>query len=183
MSIAQRLIALLTVPLLALAALGIFTRQQLNEIEASSRFVTESRIVALASVGNLSRSFSELRVNVRSYVLATTDAQRQAALTAFDEDEQEVLRLLREYADRLVLDDTNRRLLSEYQALSREWVLGARQVMALVRERRMEEAVAVLNGEVTHVGFRLSHARNRRIHTAYGADGRRLLQSVSDRNR
>src|SRR5690349_11890443 len=109
MRIAQRLIVLLTVPLLALAGLGIFTRQQLNEIEASSRFVTENRIVALAAVGNLSRTFSELRVNVRSYVLASTDAQRQAALAAFEEDDQGLHRLLREYADHLILDDPNRR--------------------------------------------------------------------------
>ena len=156
MSIAQRLIALLTVPLLALAALGVFTRQQLDEIEASSRFVTENRIVALAAVGNLSRAFSELRVNVRSYVLATIDAQRQAALTAFDEDERDLARLLREYADGLILDEKNRRLFGEYQALSREWLAGAKQVIALAREGRGGEAADALNGQVTELGFRLS---------------------------
>ena len=160
MSIAQRLIALLTVPLLALAALGIFTRQQLAEIEASSRFVTENRIVALAAVGNLSRTFSELRVNVRSYVLATTDAQRQTALSAFEEDEQSLQRLLRDYADRLILDDPNRRLFDEYQTLSREWLDGARQVIALAREGRPKEATDVLNGDVTTRGFRLSKVSN-----------------------
>ena len=70
MTIAKRLIVLLAVPLVALVGLGVFTRLQL-EIEARSRFVAESRIVALATLGNLSRSFAELRVNVRSYLLAT----------------------------------------------------------------------------------------------------------------
>jgi CHASE3 domain sensor protein len=160
MSIAQRLIALLTVPLLALAALGIFTRQQLNEIEASSRFVIENRIVALAAVGNLSRTFSELRVNVRSYVLATTDTQRQAALTAFDKDERDLGRLLREYADGLILDEKNRRLFGDYETLSREWLAGAKQVIALVREGRAREAADALNGQVAELGFRLSDISN-----------------------
>ena len=136
MTIAKRLIILLAVPLLALVGLGVFTRLQLAEIEARSRFVAESRIVALATLGNLSRSFAELRVNVRSYLLATDDAQRAAARAAFDEDERDVNRLLREYADSLVLDDKDRRLLGEYQTLSREWIAGAKQVMSLADEGR-----------------------------------------------
>ena len=82
MTIAKRLIILLTVPLVALVGLGVFTRLQLAQIEARSRFVAESRIVALATLGNLSRSFAELRVNVRSHLLATDDAQRAAARAA-----------------------------------------------------------------------------------------------------
>ena len=100
MTIAKRLIILLTVPLVALVGLGVFTRLQLAQIEARSRFVAESRIVALATLGNLSRSFAELRVNVRSHLLATNDAQRAAARALFDEDERDVNRLLQEYADR-----------------------------------------------------------------------------------
>ena len=98
MTIAKRLVVLLTVPLLALVGLGIFTRVQLDKIEARSRFVAESRIVALAALGNLSRSFAELRVSMRNHLLASTDAQRLAARAAFDEDERAVNRLLQELA-------------------------------------------------------------------------------------
>jgi len=68
--------------LVTLVALGVFTALQLAKIESRSRFVAESRIVALATLGNLSRSFAELRVNVRSYLLATNDAQRTASRAA-----------------------------------------------------------------------------------------------------
>src|SRR4029453_11934168 len=113
-TIAKRLIVLLAVPLVALLGLGLFARLQLAQIEARSRFVAESRIVALATLGNLSRGFAEMRVNVRSYLLATDDAQRTAARAAFDEDERDVSRLLQQYADGLVLGDKERRLLGEY---------------------------------------------------------------------
>ena len=160
MTIAKRLIILLTVPLAALVGLGIFTRLQLAQIEAHSRFVAESRFVALATLGNLSRSFAELRVNLRSHLLATTDAQRAAARGLFDDDEQDVNRLIREYADGLVLGDKDRRLLDEYQNLSREWIAGAKQIMSLSNEGRGEEARALFNGSFAALGPRLSEVSN-----------------------
>ena len=137
MTIAKRLIILLTVPLAALVGLGIFTRLQLEQIESRSRYVAESRIVALATLGNLSRSFAELRVNLRSHLLATTDADRTAARRLFDDDEREVNRLMQEYADGLILGDKDRRLLNEYQSVSREWIAGAKHTMSLADEGRV----------------------------------------------
>ena len=160
MTIAARLLVLLTVPLAVLVGLGIFTRLQLADIEARSRLVAESRIVALATLGNLSRAFAELRVNVRSHMLAASDAQRAAARTHFDEDERDVNRLLQEYADRLVLGDRHRRLLSEYQLLSREYIAGARQVMRLADEGRSADAVAYFDHTIGAVGVRLSEVSN-----------------------
>jgi PAS domain S-box-containing protein len=154
MTIAKRLFFLLGVPLAALLGLGLFIRQQLTDVEDESRFVAE-RIEALATIGNLSRSFAELRVDVRSYLLAENQTQRSAARAAFDEDQQNVERLLRDYADHLVVSNQGRRLLGEYQALSREWVASARKVLALADEGRREEAVALLNGSVSEIGERL----------------------------
>ena len=159
-TIARRLVVLLTVPLVALLGLGVFTRLQLAQIEARSRFVAESRIVALATLGNLSRGFSELRVNVRSYLLAENDAQRKAARAAFDDDEQDVNRLLRQYADGLILGDKERRLFGEYEALSREWITDAKQAMLLLDEGRSREAVSFLNGRIGELGVRLSRVSN-----------------------
>src|ERR1700752_5426996 len=127
MTIARRLIVLLAVPLAALVALGGFTRLRLAEIEASSRLLAESRIVAVATLGNLARSFAELRVNMRSHLLATTADQRAAARALFDGDERDVNLRLREYADNLVLGARDQRLLAEFQAYSREWITGAKQ--------------------------------------------------------
>ncbi len=156
MTIATRLIVLLTVPLLALVGVGVFTRVQLGKIEERSRFLAESRVVALATLGNLSRGFTELRVNVRSHLLASNDEQRARARKAFDEDERDVTRLLQRYSDGLVFSDKERRLLGEYQALSRGWIADAKQAMSFVDEGRGSEAVALLNGRITELGLLLS---------------------------
>ena len=160
MTIARRLLMLLAIPLLALVALGTFAAFQLENIEARSRFLAESRIVALATLGNLSRAFAELRVNLRSHLLATTDAQRATARARFEEDERQVSQLLREYADSLILDDRDRRLLSEYQALHREYIAGARQVMALADEGRGDDAIAYFERTIAAIGMRASEVSN-----------------------
>jgi signal transduction histidine kinase/DNA-binding response OmpR family regulator/HAMP domain-containing protein len=160
MTIARRLTILLAVPLLALIGLGVFTRLQLGKVEDGTRFLAESRVGALATLGNLSRGFAEMRVNVRSQLLATAPEPRAAARAAFDEDERDVNRLLLDYADRYVIDDKERRFLDEYRRLSHEWAGVAKQAMALADQGRREEAVALLNAKVTPIGMQLSAVSN-----------------------
>jgi signal transduction histidine kinase/CheY-like chemotaxis protein/HAMP domain-containing protein len=160
MTIAKRLTFLLAVPLVALLSLGVFSRLYLARIEARSRLVADSRIVALATLGNLSRSFAELRVNVRAHLLAETEAQRAAAKAAFDDDERDVTRLLQQYADSLVFGDHERRLLDDFQRLSAEWIAGAKQTMSLNDSGRRDEAVAMLNGHLSELGVRQSAVSN-----------------------
>jgi PAS domain S-box-containing protein len=160
MTIARRLIILMALPIVALVGLGIFTRMQLSKIEARSRFVAESRILALATLGDLSRSFSEMRVNVRSYLLAADQRQRTAARAAFDEEERIVNRQLQQYGDSLISSDQGRRFFTEYQTLSREWIVGARQIMSLADEGRKDEAVNIINKGINDTGARLSEVSN-----------------------
>jgi two-component system, sensor histidine kinase and response regulator len=113
---------------------------------------------------------------VRSHVLATNAAQRSSARALFDEDEQEVTRLIQQYGDSLISDERNRRLYSDYRDLSREWISGARQVMTLAEAGRHEDAAALLNGSVASLGVRLSKLssewieHNQDLATAAGKD-------------
>lgn len=86
MTIAKRLLILVAVPLLALIGLGVFSRLQLANIEARSRFVAENQVVGLATLGNISRGIAELRVNMRSFLLATNQAELAGAQSAFDDE-------------------------------------------------------------------------------------------------
>lgn len=143
MTIAKRMLILLAVPLLVLVGLGIFVRMQLARIEVHSRFMAESQIVSLAVLGNISRSFTELRVNVRSYLLST--------------DKADVTRLLRQYSGSLVTDDRDRRLLNEDRTLSREWIAGSEKIISLAGAGRREDArLLMLSGPIADLGGSLS---------------------------
>jgi signal transduction histidine kinase/CheY-like chemotaxis protein/HAMP domain-containing protein len=160
MTIAKRLTILLAVPLLALIAFGVFTRVQLQKVEAGTRFLAESRVGALATLGNLSRAFSEMRVNLRSQLLASAPEQRAEGRAAFEHDERDVNRLLLDYADRYVIDEQGRRFLDEFRTLSREWTGLAKQIMELADNGRGDEAAALLNGRATELGKQLSSVSN-----------------------
>jgi signal transduction histidine kinase/DNA-binding response OmpR family regulator/HPt (histidine-containing phosphotransfer) domain-containing protein/HAMP domain-containing protein len=159
MSIAKRLVVLLALPLLALAGLGVFSRVQLTTIETRSRFVATLQVPSLAALGHISRAFAELRVHLRNHVLATSEAERTKVMSAFDANEAELARLLDDYERRLVSDDRDRRLLSEYRALCRDWLIRAKEVMALSTAGHSVEASALLRDAKTlDMGERLNRA-------------------------
>lgn len=149
---------LLAVPLLILSGIGVITRQQLDRIEERTRFAAESRVVALARLGDISRSFSEMRVNVRSFLLATNAAAQAGARALYDEDLADLNRLLTDYADKRVTSDQGRRLLNDFRTMSREWMVGADQVMSLATAGRKDEANALLSGSMAGLAANLSRA-------------------------
>ena len=159
MTIAKRLVLLLAVPLLALVGLGVFTRLQLTTIESRSRFVADIQIPSLAALGNISRTFAELRVHVRNHVLATSEAERAGIRSMFERDEAELRRLLDQYERNLISDDRDRRLLADYRSRCREWLDRVNEVMALSDSGRREEASGVLRGAaMLELAERLSSA-------------------------
>jgi two-component system sensor histidine kinase/response regulator len=164
MTIARRFILLLAVPLLGLVGLGAFTWLQLSEIQARSRFVAESQIASLAALGNISRSFAELRVSLRSHLLATNQAQRAVARAFFDEDEQTFTRWLQKYGDSLITDDRDRRLFNDYRDGSRIFILEAKRVMSLTEEGRRDEALDHFYRVIGDAGVRISKASTEWIH-------------------
>src|SRR5438477_66272 len=146
MTIAKRLIILLAVPLVILMGLGIFVRGRLANIQARSKFVAEMQIPSVAAVGNISRSFTEMRVNLRGYLLTGDKLGQARARAAFDEGKADVTRRLRQFADFLVTDDQDRRLMDDYRNLCREWIVGAEEIMSQAAAGRREEAITLLNG-------------------------------------
>ncbi len=159
MTIAKRLVLLLAVPLLALVGLGVFTRLQLTTIETRSRFVADLQIPSLATLGNISRTFAELRVLVRNHVLATSEAERVSVRSTFERDEAELGRLLDQYERSLISDDRDRRLLNDYRNRYREWLDRVKQVMSLSAAGRREEASEMLRGTALQdLGERMSSA-------------------------
>ena len=159
MTIAKRLVLLLAVPLLALVGLGVFVRLQLTIVETQSRFVADLQIPSLATLGNISRTFAELRVHVRNHVLATSEAERGRVRAMFDREEAELDRLLDQYEGNLISDDRDRRLLNDYRNLYREWLDRVKEIAALSDAGRREEASEMLRGTAFQdLGDRMSSA-------------------------
>src|ERR1700761_417128 len=129
MTIARRLIILVVVPLLAFVALAVFNWEQVQNVESRMRFVSEVQIPSLATLGNIMRSFAELRADERDDILATNDAGHAAVGAAFNREEANLNSLLQEYGDGMVSDDRDRRMMLDFQDAMQNWMTGARHVM------------------------------------------------------
>ncbi len=156
MTIARRLILLMSVPFLILFGIWVVTRIQMASVENRIRFVAESRVVALARLGDISRSFSEMRVNVRSVLLADKPADQAVARKAYDEDRAELEQLLDDYADKWVTGDKGRRMLNEFRNLSQDYMAEADQAMTMEAEGHHDQAKALLFSTMARRGEKLS---------------------------
>src|SRR5262249_911816 len=110
MNLAKRLALVLAVPLVALGVVGGLLGLALRAMEKRGTFVTELQLPSVAAIGNITRKHAELRVNLRDYLLARGDEERAKALAAFRTTEQDLGRLLDQYADTLISDERDRRL-------------------------------------------------------------------------
>ena len=155
MTIARRLIILVAVPILVLVGLGFFTRRQLAGVEERTQFAAETQVKSLAALGNLVRIHAELRVDVRSYLLAADAAAVATARANFRKNRAEVATRLRQYADTFVTDDKDRRLLSDYQKLSDQWIAGAEKIIVLEGVNREKDGRKILVADLTGIGAKL----------------------------
>lgn len=157
MTIARRLVILVAVPLLVLIVLAIFSRIELISIETRSRDVAEMKIVSLAKLGNIAREFAELRISARGCLLFVDGMEHDKDFAAFQADKAKFLQSLDEYSQNLVSDTQEQDLLTEYRALSNQWIAGAEKAMSAADEGRRDEALAMLSGPQTKLSERLSH--------------------------
>src|SRR6516165_5973764 len=110
MNLAKRLVLLLAVPLVALLVVGDILDLQLRAIERRGTYVAELQLPSVAVIGNITREYAELRVDLRDYLLAPVDKVRAFLLAAFPTTEKELEQLLDQYSDALISDERDRRL-------------------------------------------------------------------------
>jgi two-component system sensor histidine kinase/response regulator len=156
MTIARRLTILTTLPLLVLFALGVFNRIQMLSIESRVRSAAETQVQSLAALGNISRTLTEMRTDLRTYLLAKDQAEMDNTRAAFAQRKADLSRLLDHYGDALISDDKDRRQFGDYKALRDQWVAHAEKIILLASEGRRDEAVGQLQGSFFELGARLS---------------------------
>ena len=154
MTIARRLLLLLAAPLLVLFCLAVLIVMKLDTIETQSRFVAEIEIPSLAQLGNISRSFSEMRVSIAKQMMAAdaTSPAGIAAIETFRRSQKSLGEELAEYGSHLMTDEEDRRLYGEFKSLSAAWVVEADKLMALVAETKTPEAIVQSRGVPSQLG-------------------------------
>ncbi len=156
MTIAKRLILLLAVPLLIILGIGFATRKEMERIEESTRYMAESRVVALARIGDITRNFAEMAVSTRNAILETDPSRRSTAQAKADAARIEVRLLLDDYQKNRVGSIKGGNYLHEFQKICEEWIVKMDEAKALVVAGRTDEAETILADQIAPRGERLS---------------------------
>ena len=156
MTIAKRLAILVAVPLVVLIGLGVFTRLTLGNVESRVRYAAETQVQSLAALGNISRTFTELRVSLRNCLLAPNETELNKARAALDTGKADLTRQLQHYGDSLISDAQDQRLWSEYRALSEQWIVEVQKIVASAGKGRNEEMIGQIYGGFAELGANLS---------------------------
>ncbi len=141
MNIARRLLLLSAVPLVGLLALGIIMHFQLKSIENRGKHAAELQVLSVAVIGKIIRTHGEMRAFVRDYLLAPGDKERDGVLAEFRASEKEIDKLLDHYADTLISDDRDRRMLGDYREMIGQWLAEANKTISLVSAGQRPEAM------------------------------------------
>jgi two-component system sensor histidine kinase/response regulator len=159
MTIARRILVLAAVPPLILIGLGVLNQIEMARVERSARFMARTQVPSLSLLGNVSLVFQEMRVELRDHILAAEPSAQAATRQAFAAGRSELAGLLRQYADTLVSDAKDRRLLDEFRAVSAEWIAAAEGLMTLAESQRRDEAGRQLfDPRMAELGTRTSAA-------------------------
>ncbi len=176
MTIARRLLVLLATPLLILIGIGVITRYQMAEVETQTKFVSESRVMALARLGDIAQVSSDMRVSVRDFLLAGDDTHRATVQARYEAEKLKLKELLTDYSDEWIVGDKGRTLHGSFESTSRDWLTAADRAIALQRSGKDAEARGVLTGTVSELSAELSRVEsdwiqyNEELATAAGKD-------------
>jgi len=152
MTIARRLLILLSIPLATLVGLGVFMKVRLDQIEERGRFVAERQTAILNTATSITQAFAELRADVRDYLLTHDSSRRLEPPKGFEQKKAELTRLVHLYEDTLVSDDYDRRLTAEVRERTREWIADAEHVLALAAAGDSKQAITYLSRTLSPLG-------------------------------
>ncbi|MBI4693367.1 MAG: MCP four helix bundle domain-containing protein [Gammaproteobacteria bacterium] len=143
MTVAQRVAMLIGVAIAALLGLGGVGYFQMHKVFAEADFAGEVTVPALHAIGNMNDAAATTRVEVRSHLLASDAARYEEVEKAIASQRAQLDAAARAY-EKLIRSDAERKLFDEVVARYAEAVSEQDQAIALSKQNKKAEALAVL---------------------------------------
>jgi PAS domain S-box-containing protein len=117
------------------------------------------QVPSLAALGNISRAAGEMRIGLRNLLLAEDQAEQDRAEDYFRRNQAELTRQVGLYGDSLCSDEKDKRLLTDFRNLSREWFAEARKLIPQIRAGQRKVAAHELSaGALFEAGQKMDTA-------------------------
>lgn len=110
LSIAQRIMVMIGVSVLALLLVGFVGLYVSNKETQSLKLINDDSMASIVTLGEARQAFMQLRVTVYNHVLANDTAGKKAADARIEEYHRDTLQHLKDY-EKLLSSDDDRKLL------------------------------------------------------------------------
>jgi len=127
--------------------LGVFALLQMSNMRAQSDKVDDNWLPSVMAVGDMSQDMLRLRA-LTMRLLINRDSQAQAQNVSKINELKSVLDQAQQRYDKLIVLPEERVLFDRFKAAERKYLQFQSQVMAEATQGRVEEAAAILNGEM-----------------------------------
>jgi methyl-accepting chemotaxis protein len=127
--------------------LGLFALLQMSNMRAQSDQVDDNWLPSVMAVGDMSQDMLRLRA-LTMRLLINRDPQAQAQNVSKINELKSVLDQAQQRYDTLIVLPEDRVLFDRFKAAERKYLQFQSQVMAEATQGRVEEAAAILNGEM-----------------------------------
>ncbi|MGY3173268.1 methyl-accepting chemotaxis protein [Pseudomonas sp. TE12234] len=127
--------------------LGVFALLQMSNMRAQSDQVDDNWLPSVMAVGDMSQDMLRLRA-LTMRLLINRDPQAQAQNVSKINELKSVLEQAQQRYDKLIVLPEERALFDRFKAAERKYLQFQSQVMAEATQGRVDEAAAILNGEM-----------------------------------
>ncbi|PPA03747.1 methyl-accepting chemotaxis protein, partial [Pseudomonas sp. MWU12-2312b] len=127
--------------------LGVFALLQMSNMRAQSDQVDDNWLPSVMAVGDMSQDMLRLRA-LTMRLLINRDPQAQAQNVSKINELKSVLEQAQQRYDKLIVLPEERVLFDRFKAAERKYLQFQSQVMAEATQGRVDEAAAILNGEM-----------------------------------
>lgn len=162
MTIAKRLVLLISISLIGLIVVGFVGMHQMSSINGNLMYAHENSIPSIQKIADIEASFLRLRIHILSFILSTEE-QRAAQEKMIATRKSELTQHLRDY-EKLVSDEQDRKYLETTKTLLNEYYPLFESALSATKAGQPDKAKQGM-GQAAEISKQLT--QNIEAHAAY----------------
>ncbi len=152
-SIRSKIIAVVSILLVAMTAMGVFAIRQMQAINANTVDIQSNWLPSVRTLGELRASTITYRIVVRAHILATDAAGKEAQEKLFGTVGESIDKAVKTY-EPMITSPEERALFAEFRKLWGEYMAGVQQLVAVSRKNDLAAARDFNMEKVNPIGLK-----------------------------
>ncbi len=146
---------------LLVVALGIFSLSKLGDLYEAEQDIETNWMVSIQAAGEMQKNLLNVRLEtLRMLAVVENTTQQTIDESATQKYRSALQQVLEQYDQHLVSSEAERALFNRIGASAQTYLAGQQQIVDLLREKQLPQALALANGQVRDAGNTLQQQLN-----------------------